>query len=158
VDPNAPFPRSFYPGVPSATNAEPIKLKDGEQLMKLTMKLGKGYPTRIVRVGVKWEHGKPPGDVTVMAQADQGENPAVRKISEDLYEFTLLASAHYSISAWEDLLPQQAPAHKTGAECVVPAKIETAAVTVDGSDPETKQVTLSFSAVECGKQESATSQ
>ena len=36
--------------------AEPIKLKDGQQLMKLTMKLGKGYPTRMVRVGVKWEH------------------------------------------------------------------------------------------------------
>jgi hypothetical protein len=158
VDPNAPFPRSFYPGVLGAADAQPIKLKDGEQLMKLTMKLGKGYPTRIVRVGVKWEHGKPPGDVTVMAQADQGENPAVRKISEDQYEFTLLESAHYTISAWEDLLPQQAPAHKTGSECVVPAKIESAPVAVDGSDPDTKQVTISFSAVECGKQESATSQ
>ena len=44
MDPNSPFPRSFYPGSTDAGGAEPIVLKDGQQLLKANIKLREGYP------------------------------------------------------------------------------------------------------------------
>jgi hypothetical protein len=152
MDPNSPFPRSFYPGASDADGAEAIRLKDGQQLLKANIKLHDGYPTRPLRVHVKWERGRPPGNLTVMAKAEDGTaNPAAAKIADGLFEFTLLQSARYTISAWEDLDPQHAPAGR-GAACTVPARIDTEPVTVDASDADAKEVTLNFAAVECAKE------
>ncbi len=104
MDPNSPFPRSFYPGASDADGADAIRLKDGQQLLKVNIKLRDGYPTRPLRVHVKWENGRPAGNLTVMAKADDGTaNPAAAKIADGLFEFTLLQSARYTVSAWEDL-------------------------------------------------------
>jgi hypothetical protein len=152
TDPNSPFPRSFYPGTAEAGGAESIILKDGQQLSKVNIKLQEGFPTRQVRVYVKWQHGKPPGDVTIMAKAEQGNNPAARKVSDGLYEFTLLESDRYSIYGWENLLPQRIASRGGNTACIIPERIETPPVTIDGSDKSTKEITLSFANVECGKQ------
>jgi hypothetical protein len=37
---NYPFPRSFYPGVTDPTQAEPIKLEDGQQLLNVNIRIG----------------------------------------------------------------------------------------------------------------------
>lgn len=155
-DPNSPFPRSFYPGTSDADNAAPIVLKDG-QALKVALKVRDGYPTRPLKVHVKWEDGKPPGNLTVMAKADDGTaNPAAQKIDDGLFEFPLLESNRYTVSAWEDLDPQ----HSAGRDaCTIPARIDASPVSVDGSDEDTKDVTLVFSAVKCAKEEApATSQ
>lgn len=152
TDPNSPFPRSFYPGTTEAGDSEPIVLKDGQQLSKVNIKLQEGFPTRQVRVTVKWPHGKPPGDVTIMAKAEKESNPAARKIAEGVYEFTLLESDRYSIYAWEDLLPERSAPRGGNTACIIPARIETPTVTIDGSDQSTKEITLSFANVECGTQ------
>lgn len=152
MDPNSPFPRSFYPGASDVGDAEPIRLKDGQQLLKANIKLRGGYPTRPLRVRVQWEHGRPPGNLTVMAQAKDGTaNPAAEKIGEGLFEFTLLASGHYTVSAWEDLAPQRAPAGH-GSACTVPARIDAGPVEIDASNPDAKEVSLTFAAVECAKE------
>jgi len=117
----------------------------------VNIKLSKGYPTRQLRVRLKWQDGRPPGSVTVMAKADQGDNPAAQKIGEALYQFTLLESTNYTISAWEDLTPQRASHHRN-AHCAVPARIETPPVVVSGSNPATKDVTLLFSTPACLEQ------
>jgi hypothetical protein len=153
MDPNSPFQRSFYPGTSTADDAEPIALKDGQQLMKVNMKLRDGYPIRPLKVHIRWEHGRPPGNLTVMAKAEDGSaNPAADKIGDGLFEFPLLESVRYTISAWEDLDPQRAAAGR-GAACTIPARIEAAPVAVDGADPDMKDVTVRFPAVECAKQE-----
>jgi hypothetical protein len=151
TDPNTPFPRAFYPGVANLEDAKPIRIKDGQQLMNLVFHLQGAYPNHPLRVRVKWEGTRPPGKVTVMAKADRGDNPAARKIADGLYEFTVLESAKYTLSAWEDLNPQRAAPHRSGAACVPPARLETASVSVQGSDPDTKEVTLTFDKPECGK-------
>ena len=81
LDPNSPFPRAFYPGEPEQSEAKFIKVKDGQQILNANIKLQSGYPTRTVKVQLKWEGGRPPGEVTVTAQAEKGDNPAARKIS-----------------------------------------------------------------------------
>jgi hypothetical protein len=157
MDPNSPFERSFYPSASTADGAEPIALKDGQQLMKINIKLRDGYPTRPLKVHVQWEHGRPAGNLTVMAKAENGTaNPAAEKIGNALFEFPLLESVRYTVSAWEDLDPQRASPGRSDA-CAIPARIDAAPVAVDGSDLDTKDITLSFPAVECAKDDAPTS-
>jgi hypothetical protein len=91
----------------------------------------------------------PPGQTTVIAKADRGDNPAAQKTAGGLYQFTLLASARYTIYAWEDLLPQRAVRGGGRNRCAPPARIETQPVTLDGSDEATEEITLIFPALEC---------
>ena len=162
MDPNSPYPRSFYPGTPDRNEAKFIKLKDGQQLLKTDLRVKDGYPTRPLRVQLKWPNGRPPGEVTVMANAEQGENPAVQKIAEGLYQFTLLESAQYAISAWEDLDPQHAPLRRRAGnrtygtdgsdeECAAPARLDAPPIVVAGSDTDAKEITLVFVTPECPK-------
>ncbi len=151
-DPNSPFPRSFYPASKDADGGEPIALKDGQQLLKANIKLHDGYPTRSVRVRVKWEHSRPPGNLTVMAKADDGTaNPGAEKVADDLFEFPLFASGKYTVSAWEDLDPQRTAPGRS-PDCTIPARIDAAPVSIDASDASIKEVTLTFAAVECHKE------
>ena len=154
-DPNSPYPRSFYPGTAELDNAEAITMKDGQQL-KVSMKLREPYPTRALKVHVKFEHGQPPGNLTVMAKSEDGTaNPAADKIADGVFELPLLESARYTVSAWEDLDPQRAAAGRESA-CTLPARIDTPIVSVDGADGDTKEVTLTFPAVQCSKQDQPT--
>ena len=148
-DPNSPYPRTFYPGVADIGDAQPIHLDDGQQLTKVNFRLTEGLPTRQIRVHVKWEKGRPPGTVTVMAKADHGRNPAAAKISDGLYQFTLLESANYTISAWEDLARQGGSARGKNAPCLPPSRIDAASVAVAGSDETAKDLLLVFPAVGC---------
>lgn len=152
LDPNSPFPRAFYPGVADVSDARPIKLEDGEELLNLKFKLHAGYPVRSLRVRLKWQGGRPPGSVTVIAKADQGDNPAAQKIADGLYKFTLLESANYTISAWEDLTPRRATSRPGEADCAAPARIEAPPITVSGSDRTTKEVALVLSLPACPAQ------
>lgn len=165
LDPNSPFPRAFYPGTRDRGEARAIKLKDGQQLMKADIHVMDGYSTRQLRVQLKWTDGRPPGEVTVMAKAEQGENPAAHRVGESVYEFSLLRSSHYTVSAWEDLDPHRGPArHRSGnrtagtdgaegEECVAPARMDAAPMDVDGADEAAQEVTLTFSAPGCSSQQ-----
>jgi hypothetical protein len=151
MDPNSPFPREFYPGVASVDKAKPITLKDGQTLEKVNMKLSNGYASRVVRVQLKWTGARPAGDVTVAAKADQFENPSVTKAAEDVYEFSTLDKANYTVSAWEDLAPGHAARTAKGA-CALPPRIDAQAVTVAGDDKATKTITLVFPKPGCANQ------
>jgi hypothetical protein len=151
MDPNAPFPRAFYPGVADLNDARSIKLKDGQQLLNVNMQVGGGYPTRLFRVQVKWQGARPPGSVTVMAKADSGENPSAQKLGDGLYQFTLLESGNYTLSAWEDLTPRRAAPSRSHADCSPPSRVEAEPVTVSGSDADTKNVALTLRSPACGK-------
>jgi hypothetical protein len=124
LDPNSPFPRTFYPGEPEQSEAQIIKVKDGQQILNANIKLKDGYPTHTVKVQLKWEGGRPSGEVTVTATAEKGDNPAARKISEGVYEFTLLQSTSYTFSAWEDLDPQRLSQRHNQTTCTIPARID----------------------------------
>lgn len=154
MDPNSPFPRAFYPGVANQGDTAVITLKDGEQLLKSDIQVTEGYPTRNVRVQLKWKDGRPPGEVTIMAKADRGENPAAKRIGEGIYEFTLLQSAHYTISAWEDLNPQRLSlSQRHGKEsCVIPARVDAEPAVIDGANADAPEITLNFPSIACDKQ------
>jgi hypothetical protein len=150
LNPNSPFRRTFYPGVADLVEAKPIMLKEGERLLHVKLKLSEGLPTRHVRVRVKWEGMRPLGTVTVMAKADRGDNPAARRVAPGLYEFSLLEDSRYTISAWQNLVPQHIASRRGSPTCVVPARIEATPVTLTAAGaPE--QITLTFPSLPCGK-------
>jgi hypothetical protein len=157
-NPNSPFKRAFYPGVDDPSEAQPIILKDGQELLKVHLKLKEGYPTRKLIVHLKWQGARPPGTVTVQARADRGDNPAAEKVADGRYEFTLLESANYTISAFEELLPGHALAHhrKTpksasaeSSDCAAPPRIDASTVVVSGADADSKEMTITFSNAVC---------
>jgi hypothetical protein len=148
MDPNSPFPRSFYPGVHDIADAKPIELKDSQDLEKLVFNVDNGYSSRTLRVRVKFTGPRPAGSVTIAAAADKHENPSVNKIAEGVYGFTMFGDANYTVSAWEDLTPQRSRGKNA---CAMPARIEAAPVTISGSDP-TKEITLTFPKPSCAKQ------
>ena len=153
VDPNSPYRRTFYPSVADPADAKPIRLKDGQQLSNVALRVQEAYPNHPLRVRVKWEGTRPPGKVTVMAKADVGDNPAAQKLADGLYQFTLLDSTSYTISAWEELSPQRpgsAP-RRGGTACATPARLDAGPVVVQGSDSETKEISLSFASPVCAK-------
>lgn len=171
LDPNAPFPRAFYPGTADAGEAEIIRLEDGEDLAKVNIQLAEGYPTRTVRVHLKWPGERPAGEVYVTARAEKGDNPAARKISDGLYEFTLLEDVRYTFSAFEEIDPQHAArllrrqGHAAAdTDCVLPARLDANPVSVEpltadaGSDPDSgpaadpNEITLTFAALGCAPQ------
>ena len=115
------------------------------------MELANQYDSRELRVHLKWTGARPPGGVTVAAKASQGNNPSAEKIGDNLYRFTLLASAKYTIAAWEDLLPQRVRTRRGTSPCAVPPRIETSEVLVEGSDMDAKEITLTFARPECGQ-------
>ncbi len=152
MNPNAPFKRTFYPGVADLTEAQPIHLDDGQNLSKIDIRVSDRYPARRLRIQLKWIGARPSGNVTVAIKADQGENPAADIIGDDLYEVTLLESASYTISAWEDLDPWRTPSRRRRkADCPPPARVDATSVSVLGSDANVKKVTLTFAKPGCGE-------
>jgi hypothetical protein len=151
LNPNSPFPRTFYPGVADFGEAKPIVLKAGERLFTLKLKLSKRLPTRRLRVRVAWAGHRPLGTVTVMAQADRGENPAAQRIGTDLYEFTLFDTSSYKISAWQDLVPQRILTRRGSSGCAVPARINAPRVSIPAAGAPLEQITLTFPDLGCGK-------
>ncbi len=152
MDPNSPFRRAFYPGVAEASDAQPIKIKDGQQLLKVNLQVKDAYPNRPIRVRVKWQGARPLGTVTVMAKAEDGENPAAQEIADGVYQFTLLESANYVISGWDDLAPDRTPSRSRSEDCTLPARVDAAPIEVAGSDSNAKEITLTFVSPVCGKQ------
>jgi len=151
-NPNAPFKRAFFPGVADLSEAQPIHLDDGQNLSKIDINVSDRYPTRQLRVQLKWIGARPPGSVTVGVKADQGENPAADEIGNNLYEVTLLESASYKISAWEDLDPGRVPSsRRRKVDCPTPARVDATSVSVLGSDANVKKVTLTFAKPGCGE-------
>ncbi len=143
-DPSSPFERAFYPGVTSIAAAKPIVLKDGQDLDKLKFKVTKGYPSRVLRVHVKFTGPRPPGVVTVSAKADKYENPSANKIADDLFSLRLFTDVNYTVSAWEDLIPQHSVARRGQNACALPSRIQAENVIVGGADSATKEITLTF--------------
>jgi hypothetical protein len=148
MDPNSPYRRTFYPGVTDINDAEAIQVKDGQQLLKVKIQVKDAYPTRGLRVQLKWQGAKPAGSVTVMAKAETGENPAAQELGEGTYEFPLFPSGNYTVSAWEDLAPQRSGGH-ANADCTMPSRIDATSVAVSGSDDSVKEITLTFPITLC---------
>lgn len=147
MNPNSPYPRTFYPGTENVNEAKSIDVKEGDDLTNIDFVVKDPFPTRAVRIHLDWRDGKPPGTVTVMAKADKGDNPSAQKVADGVYELTLVKAAHYTISAFEDVNPS-APAlvHRGNAAPRSSASNAPKVPETTASSPRSGEVDDSFAA------------
>jgi len=137
--PDAPFPRTFYPNAADLESSQIIHLADGQQIMDADIQLGKPLPTRQITVRLVWNGSAPENfsPLHVIAVASAGMKPYTDLFTNSTCTLNLFPSVRYSIHA--------------EAECRAgnPAAVSTDTVTVDGSDMSVSQVTLTLDKNDC---------
>jgi hypothetical protein len=145
VDPDSPFPRTFYPGTSSLATAQHIVLREGEQFVNADIHLRDGYPTQEVAVHVRWEGEKPSDPIVfVEAKPSHGDRPHAYEVAPDTYSLSLLKDARYTIHA-----SQWCGSIQEGNVFYGAGSLETNTVIVDGADERVPEITLVFPASGC---------
>lgn len=137
-DPNAPYPRAFYPGTPDAHEAKLIEVNEGGDVVDANIQLSGGFKSRRIRVGVTWPRTETLHGIFVTAKADQGENPIAYRLANGSYELTLLEGVNYQISGWGYMDVQKPalrprPAHRSKTQKASPATIDASSSDADGA-------------------------
>ena len=101
VNPNSPYPRTYYPGVREREAAIPIVLTKGEQRLDVELYVRDAHPTRKLTVKATWEDGSPASEVSINAEGSKGWRPKEHEIEPGLYVLNLLIDADYTIYASE---------------------------------------------------------
>ncbi|HUQ89709.1 MAG TPA: hypothetical protein VM096_19255 [Vicinamibacterales bacterium] len=139
LDPDHPFPDTFYPSAPDFASATVIHLAAGQQIVNADIHLPPGRPTRRLEVALNLDRLRVAdtyGAYVRITTAD-GRAPLPRKIADDTYTVNLLPDATYRIRAT--------------ASCKQPGLPEasTDTIVVDGSDASMTRITLMFAAGAC---------
>jgi hypothetical protein len=143
-DPDMPYPRTFYPGVPDLNSALPITLEEGQQILNADIHLSGGSNTRTIIVKVRWNQSPTPNDVFVFATASDGSQPFAKRVSPGVFEITIFRQARYSIVATQDcgLRWEGNTGKPIGGR-------ETERIQLDGADIRTTEVNLSLQDPSC---------
>ncbi len=99
MDPDAPFPRIFYPAAPDLIRAERIHVGESEDVVRADIHLPQPRNTRKLSVRLIWQGIKNPDFLIVHASGTEGRAPFAEQISPDHYELTLLAGVKYEFYA-----------------------------------------------------------
>jgi hypothetical protein len=140
ADPDAPFPRTFYPNALDRGSAQIIHLEDGQQIMNADIHLRKvSMPTRKVTIHLLWDGGKPQDYYApnVIVEAGEGVRPYPYKISDGAYSLSLLLNTKYTLRA------------EAYCQMETTGKAESDTATVDGGDAVVSDVTLTLHGGEC---------
>lgn len=137
--PDAPFARTFYPDAADAQNATSIHLSNGQQILDSDIHVKNPIPTRRITVQLRWGDNRSADfyrPQLLVAPSGIG-SPYPFEVGLDTYTLNLFLDKRYTIQA--------------EAICQMPAKgkVETNAVTVEGRDISTSEVTLTFSGANC---------
>jgi hypothetical protein len=140
ADPDAPFPRTFYPNALDRGSAQIIHLEDGQQIMNADIHLRRvAMPTRKVTVHLLWDGSKPLDyySPAVIVEASEGVPPYPYKVSDGAYSLSLLLNTKYTVRA------------EAYCQMGTAGKAESDTATVDGGDAVVSEVTLTLHGAEC---------
>jgi hypothetical protein len=139
LNPDHPFPDTFYPSAPDFASAAVIHVAPGQQIVNADIHLPPGRPTRTLEVVLNW-NGIRVADTygaLVTTTSTDSLGPEPRKMADDTYTVNLLPGAIYRIRA-------TASCRQPG---VTAATTDT--IVVDGSDASMARVTLTFAPGGC---------
>ena len=134
LNPDHPFPDTFYPNAPDFASAAVIHLAPGQQILNADIHLPQGRQTRTLEVVLKW-NGMRVADTwgaNVTATATGSLEPYARKMADGTYTV--------------NLLPDATCASRATASCKQPGVTAAATdtIVVDGSDESMARVTLTL--------------
>lgn len=138
IDPDNPFPQTFYRSAPDIRSAEVIHLADGQQILNADIRLPAAFPSRALTVVLQW-NGRQPADYykpRVIVETT-GRSPYPREIADNTYKVNLLLDKTYRV--------------RIRALCRVgrTGEAETETVSVAGRDASVSRVTLAFRPGSC---------
>jgi hypothetical protein len=99
ADPDAPYPRTFYPGTSDLARASRIHVTENDREINADIHLPQPRDTRKLSVRLLWQGIKNPDFLVVHASGSEGTAPFAEQISPDHYELTLLMGVKYEIYA-----------------------------------------------------------
>jgi hypothetical protein len=99
MDPDAPFPRTFYPAAPDLLRAERIHVGESDAVVRADIHLPQPRDTRKLSVRLIWQGIKNTDFLIVHASGSEGRAPFPKQISPEHYELTLLTGVKYEIYA-----------------------------------------------------------
>jgi hypothetical protein len=138
-DPDAPYQRTFYPGVANPESAKIIHLAAGQKILDADIHLSNPQPTRKFTVRLAWGETVRQDFYSpiVIVKASRGTQPHAHKTGESTYTLNFLLDAQYTIHA-----EAYCRGDTTG-------KVQTSAAAVDGNDQKVSEVTLTFGRGDC---------
>ena len=99
MDPDAPFPKTFYPAAPDLLRAERIHVGESDDVLRADIHLPQPRNTRKLSVRLIWQGIKNADFLIVHASGNEGRAPFAAQISPDHYELTLLTGVQYEFYA-----------------------------------------------------------
>jgi len=139
LNPDHPFPDTFYPSAPDFASATVIHLAPGQQIVNADIHLPPGRPTRRLEVVLTWNEIRVADTYGAIVTATTADSlgPYARKTGDDRYTVNLLPDAIYRIRAT--------------ASCKQPGvtAATTDTIVVDGSDDSMVRLTLTFAPGSC---------
>jgi hypothetical protein len=149
LDPDAPFPRTFYPSAPDLHAAQIVHLEDGQHIGNADIHLRQALTsTRKLTVRLLWDglDSRAYYPPNIVVKASTGTSPYPHRAVGGSYLLNLLPNAEYTLHA-EAYCRTGTTAHG-----------ETSAITVDGGDPAISEVTLTFRTGGCASRASSLAQ
>jgi len=140
LNPDHPFPDTFYPAAPDLASATVIHLGPGQQVMNADIHLPPGRPTRKLEVVLNWNGIRAAdtyGAYVTATRADSFGGPSARKTGDDTYAVNLLPDEKYRLHATASCKQPEVTAAATDT------------IVVDGSDQSVARVTLTFAPDGC---------
>ena len=139
LNPDHPFPDTFYPSASDFASATVIHLAPGQQIVNADIHLPPGRPTRTLEVVLNWNGIRVADTYGALVTTTTADSlgPYPRRKADDTYTVNLLPDAIYRIRAT--------------ASCKQPGvtAATTDTIVVDGSDESTARVTLTFAPGGC---------
>lgn len=139
IEPIAPYPRMFYPGVREFKQAQIIHLEEGQDLGGLEFRVSGGRTTRIVTVRLVAPNGELPDINYVEATGDDGSELGEQEISPGVFRIEIFPGVRYEM---------QGAGYCTATQ----KELKTPVGVVDGSGTGASELALTFPGPGCPKQ------
>lgn len=136
IDPDTPFPRFYYPGVRELASAQRIHLEAGQQFLDADIRVYGGHTARDITVKLIADEGKLPNIHYVKASGLDGSSPGEQELTLGVYSISIFTDVWYTL-------------HGEGYCSATDTQSKTEPVEVEGSDFDTKEVTLVFKGKGC---------
>jgi hypothetical protein len=140
TNPDAPYPRTFYPGTSDLARASRIHVTESDWEINADMHLSGGEETTEITVRLEWIGNYKAGkdDIVLLSlQSDAGDHPFARNLGNGVFSFKILRRATYSVQGT--------------AFCQSHERVDTNTVSIKGSEVFTAPLVLRFSENACVK-------
>jgi len=141
LDPDAPYPRTFFPGVPDLAHAERIHVEEGQKVVNADIPVSGGRANREVTIQISGSKGQI-ADAWVSVKGTVGDSPFARRMAFGTYKLSLLREANYEVFAEYACHPSYSEYRKGNYRAWT---IETPHIQVNGNDDSVSKIELAFS-------------